>query len=204
MGLSEGLDLVRIGTPRRSEFAAWRFGVALRRGATAWRRRKRRRQRPDARATAAAFLTQSAAMMVGAVAGEPYTLTSSRRWPAAVVDPATGACAIHAMAGPLLGRLSSRGGTRMPVLDATRRITDAGEAARDIRRRSARRVTRREKNTIFWDDDVGVLGLTVTERRALEIAMNEDAERQAMQGELSAIENAWRDGAEIADSMFTP
>lgn len=37
--------------------------------------------------------------------------------------------------------------------------------------------------------------------------MSEDAERQAMQGELSAIEDAWRDGAEIAeiaDSMFTP
>ena len=38
---------------------------------------------------AAASLTQSAAMMVGAVAaiaGEPYTLTSSRRWPAMFVD----------------------------------------------------------------------------------------------------------------------
>ena len=79
--LSEGLDLVRIGTPLRSEFAAWRYGG---------RRRKRRLQLPDARATTAAFLTQSAAMMVGAVAaiaGEPYTLTSSRRCPAAVVDP---------------------------------------------------------------------------------------------------------------------
>lgn len=95
------------------------------------------------------------------------------------------------VAGPLLGRLNSRGGTRVHVLDATRR-------------RSALRVTRRQKNTIFLDDDVGVLGLTVTERRALEIAMNEDAERQAMQGELSAIEDARRDGAEIADSMFTP
>ncbi len=111
------------------------------------------------------------------------------------------------VAGPLLARLNTRGGTRVHVLDATRRITDAGDAARYIRRRSALRVTRRQKNTIFWDDDVGVLGLTVTERRALEIAMNEDAERQAMQGELSAIEEEWRDGeeiAEIADSMFTP
>ncbi len=95
------------------------------------------------------------------------------------------------VAGPLLARLNTRGGTRVHVLDATRR-------------RSALRVTRRQKNTIFWDDDVGVLGLTVTERRALEITMNEDAERQAMQGELSAIEDARRDGAEIADSMFTP
>ena len=90
------------------------------------------------------------------------------------------------------------------MLDATRHITDAGDAARYIRRRSAPRVTRRQKNTIFRDDDVGVLGLTGPERLALEIAMNEDAEPQAMQGELSAIEDAWRDGAEIADSMFTP
>ena len=93
------------------------------------------------------------------------------------------------------------------MLEATRRITEAGDAEQYIRSSSALRVTRRAKNTIFWDDDVGVLGLTGTERLALEIAMNEDAERQAMQGELSALEDAWRDAeeiAEIADRMFLP
>lgn len=255
--LSEGLDLVRIGTPLRPEFAAWRYGGRL---------RKRRMRLPDARATAASFLSQGAAMMVGAVAaaaGVTYTLTSSKRWQSTVVDPLEQIEArlqydrtiahirtpdgtlrplrfshiarleiiaeanrpwllrvAHAegltdldqaqamqVASPLLARLNTRGGTPRQVLDATRRITDAGDAEQFIRSSSALRVSRRQKNTIFWDDDVGVLGLTGTERLALEIAMNEDAERQAMQGELTALEEAWRDAEEIAaiaDSMFDP
>ncbi len=52
---------------------------------------------------------------------------------------------------------------------------------------------------------MGALGLTTTERIALEIAVHEDAERQAMHGELQALEDAWRDAEEIAaiaDEMF--
>lgn len=109
------------------------------------------------------------------------------------------------VASPLLARLNARGGTPQQIADATRRITDAGDAERYIRTSSRLRHVRRRKNAIFWDDDVGVLGLTGTERLALEIAMNEDAERQAMQGELQALEEAWRDAEEIAaiaDRMF--
>lgn len=108
-------------------------------------------------------------------------------------------------ASPLLARLNQRGGSTQQILDATRRITDAGDAERFIRASSQLRRDRRRKNAIFWDDSVGVLGLTPTERLALEIAMNEDAERQAMQGELEALEAAWRDAEEvaaIADVMF--
>ena len=50
-----------------------------------------------------------------------------------------------------------------------------------------------------------MLGLTSTERIALEIAVHEDAERLAMQGELAALESAWKDAEEIAaisDAMF--
>ncbi|MEP6764475.1 MAG: hypothetical protein ABJB66_09205, partial [Gemmatimonadaceae bacterium] len=59
--------------------------------------------------------------------------------------------------------------------------------------------------SIFWNDEVGVLGLTQTERLALEIAVHEDAERQLIRGELNALETAWRDAEEIAaisDSLF--
>ncbi len=108
-------------------------------------------------------------------------------------------------ASPLLARLNQRGGSTQQILEATRRITDAGDAERFIRASSHLRRERRRKNAIFWDDRVGVLGLTPTERLALEIAMNEDAERQAMQGELDALEAAWRDAEEvaaIADTMF--
>ncbi len=256
--LSEGLDLVRIGTPLRPEFAAWRYGGRL---------RSRRLRITQAGSAATSMVSSTAAMMVGAVAamaGVTYTLTGSRKWQQQIVQPLEqvearlafdrtlahvrtpdgelrplrfshiarleivagspelpwilrvahtdgitdfdGAHAVQ-VASPLLAHLNTRGGSRQQIADATRRITEAGDADQFIRNSSGLRATRRRKNTIFWDDDVGVLGLTGTERLALEIAMNEDAERQAMQGELSALEDAWRDAEEIAaiaDSMFDP
>lgn len=110
------------------------------------------------------------------------------------------------IAGQLLARLNLRGGTPGQLQHATRLITDAGDADHFIRNSGMLRQVRRRKNSIFWDDNVGVLGLTVTERLALEMAVHEDAERLAMQGELTALESAWRDAeqiAAIADSLFT-
>lgn len=109
------------------------------------------------------------------------------------------------IAGQLLSRLNHRGGSGGQLRTATRLITDAGDADQFIRRSSLLRQTRRRKNTIFWDDSVGVLGLTATERLALEIAVHEDAERLAMQGELEALALAWKDAEEIAaisDALF--
>jgi hypothetical protein len=111
------------------------------------------------------------------------------------------------VAGQLLSRLNPRGGSPGELRHATRLITDAGDPEHYIRASGILRYTRRRKNSIFWDDSVGVLGLTGTERLALEIAMHEDTERQAMQGELAALEAAWRDAEEIAaiaDAMFAP
>ncbi len=109
------------------------------------------------------------------------------------------------VAGNLLARLNHEGGSHAQIREATRRIADAGDADRYIRASSRLRGARRRKNAIFWDDDVGVLGLTSLERLALEIAVHEDAERQAMQGELTELEAAWRDAEEIAaiaDGLF--
>ena len=111
------------------------------------------------------------------------------------------------VAGHLLAHLNVDGGTQAQIRDATRRIAETGDADRYIRHTGGLRETRRRKNSIFWNDDVGVLGLTRTELLALEIAVHEDAERQAMQGELAALEEAWRDAEEIAsiaDAMFLP
>ena len=116
----------------------------------------------------------------------------------------SGAQAVQ-VAGNLLSRLNHDGGSPSQIREATRRIAAAGDADRYIRASVELRDTRRRKNAIFWDDNVGVLGLTSTERFALEIAVHEDAERLAMQGELTALETAWRDAEEIAaiaDGMF--
>lgn len=111
------------------------------------------------------------------------------------------------VAGQLLARLNEWDGAAGGVQQAARLITDVGDAEHYINHSGLLRHTRRRKNTIFWNDDVGVLGLTATERLALEMAMHEDAERLAMQGELAALEGAWRDAEEvaaIADALFAP
>lgn len=109
------------------------------------------------------------------------------------------------VAGHILAHINRAGGTPAQVDDAARRITSLGDAERYIRHTSELRQTRRYSHSIFWNDDVGVLGLTSTERLALEIAVHEDAERQVIQGELRALETAWRDAEEIAaisDGLF--
>lgn len=53
----------------------------------------------------------------------------------------------------------------------------------------------------------GLYGLTTVDRLGLEMALHEDAERRAMEGELALLEAAWRDAEEIAaiaDDMFLP
>ncbi len=134
-------------------------------------------------------------------ADRPWILRLAHRFG---ITDLQGAHAVH-VAGQVLSRINVDVGSSREIRDATRRITDVGDAERYIRASSALRVTRRRKNSIFWDDSVGVLGLTPVERIALEIAVNEDAERSAMQGELAALEAAWRDAEEIAaiaDSLF--
>lgn len=49
--------------------------------------------------------------------------------------------------------------------------------------------------------------LDVRDRLALEMALHEETERRAMEGELQLLEQAWREAeeiAKIADAMFTP
>lgn len=53
----------------------------------------------------------------------------------------------------------------------------------------------------------GLYGLTKVDRLGLEMALHEDAERRAMDGELALLEASWRDAEEIAaiaDDMFLP
>ena len=53
----------------------------------------------------------------------------------------------------------------------------------------------------------GLFGLPVAHRLALEMALHEEAERRAMQGELEELERAWREAEEIAgisDNLFVP
>jgi len=53
----------------------------------------------------------------------------------------------------------------------------------------------------------GLYGLTTVDRLGLEMALHEEGERRAMEGELALLAAAWRDAEEIAgiaDDMFLP
>ena len=55
--------------------------------------------------------------------------------------------------------------------------------------------------------DQGLFGLSTVQRLAFEMALHEEAERRAMQGELAELERAWRDAeeiAKIADDLLVP
>jgi hypothetical protein len=64
-------------------------------------------------------------------------------------------------------------------------------------------------NRRSWDRNwsTGLFGLDPVQRLALEMALHEDAERIALQGELEQLERAWREAeeiAEISDNLLVP
>jgi len=55
--------------------------------------------------------------------------------------------------------------------------------------------------------DHGLFGLSHVQRLAFEMALHEEAERRAMEGELEELERAWREAEEIAaisDDLLLP
>jgi len=110
-------------------------------------------------------------------------------------------------AGQLLALMNAQGGSATDVRDAADLITAAGDAAAFMRKTIDLREERWRTGNAFLRDAYGSLSLTALERMALEMAVHEDAERLALQGELDALEAAWRDAEEIAgiaDSLLVP
>jgi hypothetical protein len=55
--------------------------------------------------------------------------------------------------------------------------------------------------------ELDTLNVSYVDRLALEMSVHEEAEHHALDGELRALESAWREAEEIAaiaDSMFLP
>jgi hypothetical protein len=108
----------------------------------------------------------------------------------------------------LLPAVTRFGGTPDEVKTAVERLDRAGDAERYLAEaaRIGARLTRTRAES--EDDlDTGLLALPTPLTLALEMALHEEQERRALEGELAELEAAWREAEEIgaiADSLFLP
>ena len=89
-------------------------------------------------------------------------------------------------------RVNRKGATRDTLLDANRLLERVGSADEIIRRAAARGAA---LGKLAGRKPTVVKG---TDALVLEMALNEESERRALEGELAALEAAWREAEEIA------
>lgn len=119
----------------------------------------------------------------------------------------------------LMPTVNRFGGSRAKVQEAVQLLDQAGDPMRvwtSVQQRSGWKPgdDRWEVGVKLFDKGRGVRKipgalhtLDVRDRLALEMALHEETERRAMEGELQLLEQAWQEAeeiAKIADSMFTP
>lgn len=92
----------------------------------------------------------------------------------------------------ILPRVNAEGGSRKTVRDAVSRIALAGRPDRFVRRLAHGRPSP------YSPAGVQISTLTRPTRLALEMALHEEQERRALEGELWVLERAWREAEEIA------
>ena len=92
----------------------------------------------------------------------------------------------------ILPRVNAGGGSRRTVQDAVARIALAGQPDRFVRRLAHGRASP------YSPAGVQLSALTKPTRLALEMALHEEQERRALEGELWMLERAWREAEEIA------
>lgn len=113
------------------------------------------------------------------------------------------------MAARLLPVVNSGGGGRQAVSDAVRQIEASRGPEAWISELLAGKLVPMQKTT-FWlgrQKDTAVAEMPTATRLALEMALHEEAERRAIEGELTVLEAAWREAEEIAniaDNLLVP
>ncbi len=121
------------------------------------------------------------------------------------------------IASIVVPKVNRFGGNKRAVADAVQEIEAMGSAEGFLDRLTQtshiytralvppRRSWFRDNSSNFTKH--GLYGLPGPQRLALEMALHEEAERRAMQGELMELETAWRDAEEIAaisDDLLLP
>ena len=119
------------------------------------------------------------------------------------------------VASTLMPKVNRYGGTKETIARAVHELEDThgsegylatfAQAARVVTRAPDKPIRRL---TLMRDmPEYGLFGLTQVQRLAFEMALHEEAERRAMQGELAELEQAWREAEEIAaisDDLLLP
>lgn len=130
--------------------------------------------------------------------GEAWSLRLSHRDGASRLE---GDQAVHVMAKTLI-HLNGWGATLSTVERAVARLDVFGARARMFAFMS------RTPDHTSFPEHPGILAkMSAEQRLALEMAVHEEAEEQALNGELAALERAWREAEEIAsiaDDLFVP
>ncbi|WP_419164621.1 hypothetical protein [Candidatus Palauibacter sp.] len=122
------------------------------------------------------------------------------------------------LAGQLMAHANRRGGVARAVRQAVARIEDAGHpeaflpkaaevALRDLRQSRKRKWSPKKIEKMSKPLPGSLAGLKVDMRLAIEMATHEQAEREALEGELKELEARWREAEEIAriaDNLFVP
>ncbi len=122
------------------------------------------------------------------------------------------------IASIVLPKVNRFGGKQAEIADAVRQIEAVGDSERYLRHagRQAQGAIKpmtagaspaksRSRRAEF--NKYGLFSLPAPQRLALEMALHEEAERRALEGELAQLEQAWRDAEEvaaIADNLFVP
>jgi len=103
------------------------------------------------------------------------------------------------------------GGAPQQIQGAVSRIEESGDPSAFLstvaRLAAPTRVPRRGKSPWTGEPQGGLLALGKVERLAIEMALQEESERRAMEGELAELERAWKEAEEIAaisDNLLLP
>jgi hypothetical protein len=223
-----GLSLVRIGSPARSEMAAWRYGNELlrrrwrRAGSKAWTATAVILGWPVFWATVAyhAYQKRRTVTTVSGPAGETVRL-AGRHAETMRLLPREGAWLLQVgparrpvamlegdeaiwTAGQLLPWINAGGSNADGIERAVRYIEKAG-SPEELFSRAAVRVQARVGALVAGEGLIRRAPLEL--RLALEMAAHEDLELEAARGELKRLEAAWKDAEElgrIADNLLIP
>lgn len=120
----------------------------------------------------------------------------------------TGTRAVHATT-VLLANANRGGASNKSVQSAVQQIESAGDSNGYLTEASRRNGWRSMKVVSVLADyrQLGPMNLSPTERLALEMAVHEETERRAAEGELQALREAWEEAERIAaivDGELTP